>query len=177
MGCSTTALSFRDGDDDNEYVFVASPIEDIEDDDVLGASCVDCRPLHHTRTARVDDVDAQVRDLQAAQMRWEIQRMDMEMQLMTERSERHQLEDQLHRATLCLARERTRHAGMLADLRAQLLFWHKRMAFLKELREKFLTLRPAPSSGDCDLLECGLLEWLKREVPKIDVGLDDLVYM
>ncbi|RHZ14048.1 hypothetical protein DYB37_007513 [Aphanomyces astaci] len=94
--------------DDDEYVWV--------------------QPQDYDAESRCRDLQRQVRELQAAQMRWEIHRMDLEMQLMTERSARHHdlhaVEDELHRekqAVRLLAHEQAKQAALVTDLRAQLL--------------------------------------------------------
>ncbi|CAK4083053.1 unnamed protein product [Aphanomyces euteiches] len=151
-------------DKDDDYVFV----------DVPGDSDGD-----YVDSERQRRLETQVRELQAAQMRWEIQRMDLEMQLMTERSDRLQhtqhLEDELHHAkqvAMHLTHERIKQAAIVADLRNQLRCRHHMlMAILRnELREKSVAFRLKRSYAQA--VRCSddpwLLELLKREVPKIE---------
>ncbi|RHX96474.1 hypothetical protein DYB38_007701 [Aphanomyces astaci] len=114
--------------DDDEYVWV--------------------QPQDYDAESRCRDLQRQVRELQAAQMRWEIHRMDLEMQLMTERSARHHdlhaVEDELHRekqAVRLLAHEQAKQAALVTDLRAQLLphtrhkrkmYWAQRYALFSK---------------------------------------------
>ncbi|RHY26588.1 hypothetical protein DYB32_007475 [Aphanomyces invadans] len=149
---------------EDEYVWV-QPLREWDVDEDVEGRCL--------------DLQCQVRELQAAQMRWEIHRMDLEMQLMTERSARHHelqlVEDQLHherQVVMLLAHERAMQTALITDLRAQLhRTRHKRKmtCLKKELREKYLAIRMQRSvamATRCDG-NASLLDLLKREVPKM----------